>query len=376
MEKETLSRKELYDLVWSVPLLTLSRKYAISDVGLRKICIKMEIPLPKAGHWQKLHFGKKTNKPKLSTSYTGEQDVTLSLRTEEMKKNLATPSPSKILQQKIETEMKSGLTVPDKLSNPDNLIVAARESLNRKDRYEHNGLVSCERNRLEIRFAKGNILRALRFMDTLIKALKTRGHEILIENDSTNILINTQKLKVSLREKTKRVPGKERWQTYDYIPTDILIFKLDEVLYNREWIDGKLKLENQLSLILAKLELISEELNERHKMWQKQREENQRKIEIQKEFEKRQAEDLRSFNIMLLKSARWHKAVNLRNYINEVEAKAKVENRLNDELQSWLSWARKKADWYDPFTETPDELLQDIDRETLEPIKKPYSYSW
>ncbi len=78
----------------------------------------------------------------------------------------------------------------------------------------------------------------------------------------------------------------------------------------------------------------------------------------------------------LLKSARWHKAVNLRNYINEVEAKAKVENRLNDELQSWLSWARKKADWYDPFTETPDELLQDIDRETLEPIKKPYSYSW
>ncbi len=283
MEKETLSRKELYDLVWSVPLLTLSRKYAISDVGLRKICIKMEIPLPKAGHWQKLHFGKKTNKPKLSTSYTGEQDVTLSLRTEEMKKNLATPSPSKILQQKIETEMKSGLTVPDKLSNPDNLIVAARESLNRKDRYEHNGLVSCERNRLEIRVAKGNILRALRFMDTLIKALKTRGHEILIENDSTNILINTQKLKVSLREKTKRVPGKERWQTYDYIPTDILIFKLDEVLYNREWIDGKLKLENQLSLILAKLELISEELNERHKMWQKQREENQRKIEIQKE---------------------------------------------------------------------------------------------
>lgn len=376
MEKETLSRKELYDLVWSVPLLTLSRKYAISDVGLRKICIRMEIPLPKAGHWQKLQFGRKTDKPKLSISYTGEQDVTLSLRTEEMKNSLAIPSPSKILQQKIEKEMKPGLTVPDKLSNPDKLIVAAMQSLNRKDRHENNGLVLCERNRLDIRVAKGNIPRALKFMDTLIKALKVRGHDVVIENDSTNILINSQKLKVSLREKTKRIPGKERWQTYDYIPTDTLIFTLDKVLYNREWIDGKQKLEDQLALILAKLELTSEELNERDKMRQKEREENQIKIEIQRAFEKRQAEDLRSFNIMLLKSTRWHKAVNLRNYITEVEAKAKIENRLNDELQSWLTWARKKADWYDPFIEIRDELLQGIDRETLESIKKPYSYSW
>ena len=35
--------------------------------------------------------------------------------------------------------------------------------------------------------------------------------------------------------------------------------------------------------------------------------------------------------------------------------KQRAENKLNDELQSWLAWARGKADWYDPFTETPDE---------------------
>ncbi len=59
MDKQIFTRKELYDLVWSESLLTLCKKYAISDVGLRKICVRMNIPLPKAGHWMKLQFGKK-----------------------------------------------------------------------------------------------------------------------------------------------------------------------------------------------------------------------------------------------------------------------------------------------------------------------------
>ena len=35
------SRRDLYDLVWSHPLLFLSKKYDMSDVGLRKICERM-----------------------------------------------------------------------------------------------------------------------------------------------------------------------------------------------------------------------------------------------------------------------------------------------------------------------------------------------
>jgi hypothetical protein len=32
------------------------------------------------------------------------------------------------------------------------------------------------------------------------------------------------------------------------------------------------------------------------------------------------------------------------------------------------NWARKKADWYDPFIELNDEDLERIDRDKLEPI--------
>lgn len=376
MEKETLTRKELYDLVWSLPLLTLSRKYAISDVGLRKICVKMEIPLPKAGLWQKLQFNKKTNQPKLPVNYNGDKEVTLSLRTEEMKNIAVTPSPSKILQQQIEQEMKPALSVPEKLSNPDKLIVAARESLNKKDRYEHNGLASCERGELDIRVARPNIPRALRFMDTLIKALRKRGHDIEVKNDKTYVRIDGQEIEIRFREKLKKeIVKATHYDSTAYRPTGILAFQIG-TYHDKEWKDGTILIEEMLSKIIVKLELIAQEQNERELYWKREREIRDEQERIRKEHEKRKENDLLNFKNTLLKSSRWHKAVNLRNYIDEVEAKAKAENKLNDELQSWLAWARGKADWYDPFTESPDELLQDIDRETLEAIKKPYSFSW
>jgi hypothetical protein len=43
MEK---SRQELFELVWSMPMTKLSKQFELSDVGLRKICIKHQIPFP------------------------------------------------------------------------------------------------------------------------------------------------------------------------------------------------------------------------------------------------------------------------------------------------------------------------------------------
>lgn len=44
MDKITLSRKELYDLIWSEPMLSISRRFKISDRGLGKVCNRMKFP--------------------------------------------------------------------------------------------------------------------------------------------------------------------------------------------------------------------------------------------------------------------------------------------------------------------------------------------
>lgn len=38
MDSIILTRQQLFDLVWKESLLSLSKQYLISDVGLRKIC--------------------------------------------------------------------------------------------------------------------------------------------------------------------------------------------------------------------------------------------------------------------------------------------------------------------------------------------------
>lgn len=58
-------REKLFDEVWTTPVTKLAKVYGLSDVGLRKICVALDVPLPPRGYWQKLAAGKKIPKPAL-----------------------------------------------------------------------------------------------------------------------------------------------------------------------------------------------------------------------------------------------------------------------------------------------------------------------
>jgi hypothetical protein len=73
-KKMSFERQKLFDEVWSTPVTKLAKAYSLSDVGLRKICIALDVPLPPRGYWAKLAAGKTIPKPplhetKLSTTY-------------------------------------------------------------------------------------------------------------------------------------------------------------------------------------------------------------------------------------------------------------------------------------------------------------------
>jgi len=46
----------------------LYEQFELSDVGLRKICVKHQIPLPLQGHWTRKQFGKEGPQPTLTNS--------------------------------------------------------------------------------------------------------------------------------------------------------------------------------------------------------------------------------------------------------------------------------------------------------------------
>ncbi len=54
---ESISREQLYEAVWSTPIVVLSKRYGLSDVGLAKVCRRYQVPRPGRGYWAKLRSG-------------------------------------------------------------------------------------------------------------------------------------------------------------------------------------------------------------------------------------------------------------------------------------------------------------------------------
>ena len=61
----TITRNQLYERVWTVPIKTLAVEFGISDVRLGKICRKHNIPLPGRGYWAKVKAGKTIRRKEL-----------------------------------------------------------------------------------------------------------------------------------------------------------------------------------------------------------------------------------------------------------------------------------------------------------------------
>ncbi len=183
MNNVNLNRKELYDLVWSTPMTALAKKYLISDSGLRKICVKMEIPLPKAGHWEKLKAGKEVEISELPTTYKGNNEITLELRKEGDENLKGLPSTEMVLKEEIEDDPLLNITVPDILTKPHKLIVETKKAhFNNENRHSKN-FTGYLRSPLSISATKLNYSRALRIMDTFIKVMEQRGHVFQFKNN-------------------------------------------------------------------------------------------------------------------------------------------------------------------------------------------------
>jgi hypothetical protein len=67
MAHETIQidRDELYERVWSEPVTTGAARLGLSDVGLAKICDKLNVPRPGRGYWVKKKHGRAELRPPL-----------------------------------------------------------------------------------------------------------------------------------------------------------------------------------------------------------------------------------------------------------------------------------------------------------------------
>lgn len=67
-----LPRLELYERVWTTPVIALASEYGLSNVGLAKFCKKHHIPRPGLGYWAKKKHGKSVRRTRLPSIEDGK----------------------------------------------------------------------------------------------------------------------------------------------------------------------------------------------------------------------------------------------------------------------------------------------------------------
>lgn len=286
MKSITISRKELYEKVWSIPVVQLAKEYNLSDNGLRKICKNFDIPLPPVGYWQKKLFDKKVKKTPLPKK---NEDQEINIRVDESKQFVPQVNTIKnVVTEKIRSNKKLLLKVSDRLSSPDEVTVKTKLDIEKKkvgDFYEQvKGTVRTSSGLPSIVVTPKNIPRSLRILDNLIKNFKIMGYEIILSNQGLKIEAYEDSTSIYIREKStaKFTPNKDGWNDRELIPNGKLALKIGRY-GNFEFTDTESRLiEDQIEKILIKVEVGFQETVERRR---------KRKIEEEKQEELRKIEE-------------------------------------------------------------------------------------
>lgn len=263
-------------------------------------------------------------------------------------------------------KIKEDLNTSSKLSDPDKLVIKAQARLKENQRYASSDrIVNIWGDPLTISVTENNVGRALQIMDVFLKIIKKKGYSIEHENRVCFLVIHGEKIEFYLREKLKRVEVEKptTWEKYKKIPTGKLAFKVKIRWQITEWEDGKLTLEEQLPRIIESLEISGNKLKQQSIEREARLAAERKKEELYRANQKKKDQELQKFKSLLDSSRKWKEAQALREFLDATESDAERKGELEDEFNTWLLWARKKADWYDPLVKSKDEVL-DMDDET------------
>jgi hypothetical protein len=56
--QEPVSREQLYELVWSEPMLRVGERFGVSSSYMARVCADLRVPRPARGYWAQRELGK------------------------------------------------------------------------------------------------------------------------------------------------------------------------------------------------------------------------------------------------------------------------------------------------------------------------------
>ena len=377
----TFERAALYQAVWKEPVRTVAKQYGLSDVGLRKICRKLGVPVPPLGYWAKVAARQYPRIIPLPPNHKGQTAYLRRFRIDERAGERA--SRTKALLASIAPAAAPLSPLKDALEELHPLVRRTGARMGPRSRLANGLLESRGHDVLAMQTSEAEKERALRIADAVLTAALTSGAQLVKgakDGQRVHLKILGEVVEIRLEEHvrhTLREPTaaeharklKEPWYEPDlrvYSPAGKLKLSLwGQSKYGPLLTasDGVTKpLEQRLNDILPRLWTKLAELRveadlraEEHDRWRKALARREA-LEIARKQELERLKKSEEF------AERWRRAVALRSYADALEraGKGQTAGCTSESVQSELAWLRNAADWLDPLTSKHWPAVDDV----------------
>jgi hypothetical protein len=359
-----ISRRDLFDKVWSMPMTKLAAEMDISDVGLAKACRRSAIPLPKAGHWIKAQHGKAEPKPALPEF--DKEFVEIDASRNRSKKL------ERVLVLKEFPEAK-GLIV-ERTADLGEYAEALQVALS-KTKPDANGFMRCgASNVIRCEISAMSTARVVAIINAIEMNLSKVGGRLVRDREKKVIRIEVEDQRIGFcilegYKRTEHIQKHEKYEwmnqrSYSYSFNGLLRIQLEAECRGRKaWSDGvRVRLEDKFGDFLLGLVDVA-----RRVVQLRDERETQRLhwVEVQKRYEKeaefkRQAE---FFKMSLIKEAEaWRDAQTVKAYLLHLRGVlAEKSNLANSNGMKWLRQAEYVVDHIDPSKIRIERLHQGME---------------
>lgn len=397
-------RETLYQEVWSMPVTEVAKRYKVSDVAIHKVCKSLDIPTPPQGYWAKLRAGKPVKKLPLPPE---KEQTKLGIQTgvnhvEPPSENSAPLAFLPEEERQVVLNVAAQILLPQEHARMRPEIVAHRKRIaewnKRKRQLERELGPNWNRGRRETppAFAQGvseeQQPRIFRLIDALAKAMIplgwrltedlrfARGQDMvtLTFSEATDQILHTptreENLKLLEYEEARK---KHSWATkpqirkYDSIYNGHLSLCINGAKTFRDCRSYVLedRLGDMMLSIYGEAEQVKQARLAREEAERQRREQERRQEEQRQRYNAEVDRTLALVNC----AADYEIACRIRAYVSAME-----KAHSDQDLSAWASWARSKADWYDPTVAKEDELFGRREHEKNQESKGPQrkGYRW
>lgn len=371
---ELYDRAKLLEEVWSDPVQMVAPLYGLSDVGLKKLCSRLQIPTPPRGYWAKLKAGKRVHpRPKLH-DYTGASKNLYrpTLAPEPQPKPAAEVDVR--FQQLLDFEQRpeNQIVVAERVRDWHPFVAAAREALvspiiDQRDMPQTRG------KGLNISVSTDLQNRALRVADALLKALEKRGHqvqqgahniEVVVFGDPQRLRLFEPSIRSAYVPTAKQLAAKAKgewsyWPSWTFTPSGRLQVWVDDGYGGKIMDTDKRLVEQQLNKLM---QIMATRAIESLIRKEQQALDDAKRLatrEVALARQRQQDEERQRLRDLENDAQNWGRAQTIRQYLRAMEQAATKGSELSPEQLETIRWGRDKADWLDPLQPRIDDLLDE-----------------